>query len=130
MKRIALKGRTLLRKLFTGLSLGAVSLVFQACYGPAGIDPSDNQECITGTVKASDTAKPITGIKVSLANAPEGRYDITDNEGAYWLYVPEGTAYTVLFEDIDGEMNGCFQKKEVAWTPAIKKLDVLLDACP
>jgi hypothetical protein len=102
MKQIALKGRLVLRKILTGLSLGLVALVFQACYG--------SPPAYRGTVKNADTGKPISGIKV-YADEYDEYYDITDNEGRFLLYGFYDR--TLQFRDVDGSKNGEFQDKTI-----------------
>jgi hypothetical protein len=96
------RSRELLQKVYTGLGLGTVALVFQACYGTfeaIGLDTT-----IQGKVRAHATDKPVAGIKVSV----EDLYTLTDEHGAFRLYVPEEAAYTLMLEDIDGSENGSF----------------------
>jgi hypothetical protein len=117
MKQVSSKGRILLRKIFTGLSLGAVAVTFQACYGPP---PSEVPS--RGIVKSAHTEYPIMGIRVSSS----GDRDFTDSNGNYRLLVAD-QIQTVLFEDIDGPLNGEFQDKEVRWDPSDGPLNVSLD---
>jgi hypothetical protein len=117
MKQVASKGRILLRKILTGLSLGAVAVTFQACYG---MPPSDVS--LSGKVKSTDTEEPILGIRVSSSNDR----DLTDSSGNYRLLVKD-RIQTVLFEDIDGALNGEFHDKEVRWDPSDGPLNVSLD---
>ncbi|MDR0321446.1 MAG: radical SAM-associated putative lipoprotein [Treponema sp.] len=122
MKQIALRGRRLLRKVLTALSLGAVAITFQACYGPPPYNVSLN-----GTVKSDDAQEPIPGICVSVTvNYNHDEYDLTDRDGRYRLFVRD-QEYTVLFEDIDGAENGEFHNKEVTWNPDDGPLNVFLE---
>jgi hypothetical protein len=118
MKQIAFKGRLLLRKILTALSLGAVALTFQACYGMPPPDVS-----ITGTVKSADRHEPIPGIKVS--GYDEYNSTLTNRFGNYRLSVGE-FQQTVLFKDIDGPENGWFEDKVVEWRPNSGPLNVVL----
>jgi putative lipoprotein (rSAM/lipoprotein system) len=107
MKQIALKGRLVLRKILTGLSMGLVALVFQACYG--------SPPAYRGAVKNADTGEPISGIKVS-AGEYDGYYDITDNKGRFLLYGSYDITsqdITLQFKDVDGFKNGEFQDKTI-----------------
>jgi hypothetical protein len=110
----------LLRKILTGLSLGAVAVTFQACYGmPVEDEPSIS---LRGTVKSSATEAAIRRIRVSGS----GNSIRTDDEGRYGISVYNGEQI-VLFEDIDGPENGAFQNKEVRWDPNKGDLHVFLD---
>jgi putative lipoprotein (rSAM/lipoprotein system) len=107
MKKANQLVRRILRKIYTGLGLTTVALVFQACYGPPqaiGLDA-----LIRGTVKSKATNEPIKGIKVSVKDVYQ--YEATNKAGEFQLYVPWERSYTVLFEDIDGEENGVYSSK-------------------
>ena len=110
MKQIAFRGRLLLRKILTGLSLGAVALTFQACYGPP-------QVSLNGTIKSDEG--PIGNIQVSIH---EYNYGSTDGNGKYRLFV-DNNVQTVRFKDVE---NGEFQDKEVTWHPGDGPLNVVL----
>jgi hypothetical protein len=126
-QKIALKGRLLLRKILTGLSLGAVSLVFQACYGDPGFDPDYDWDTIEGTVKSAADAEPIKGIHVSVIDTPEAGVTRTVESGNYRISVPKDGSYTVLFVDTDGPDNGGdFQSKTIPWS-GDNPLDVELE---
>jgi hypothetical protein len=103
--------------MLTGLSLGAVAVTFQACYGPMTADIPLN-----GTVKSSDTENPIPGIEVSGSRD----IDLTDSNGNYRLLVAD-QIQTIWFKDIDGPNNGEYQDKEVSWNPSDGPLHVSLD---
>jgi hypothetical protein len=106
VKRIALNWRKIMRKVYTGLGLGTVALVFQACYGPY-MAPDLT---ITGVVTSEKTGDPINGIRVLLDKS--SRQDITDRTGQFWLPVPgELDEYTLTFTDIDGAANGAYVSK-------------------
>jgi hypothetical protein len=123
MKQVASKGRILLRKILTGLSLGAVAVTFQACYGMDGI-PDNPPTSLRGTVKSSGSEDTIPGIHVSNS---DDYFTLTGSNGEYRLYVAD-QAQTVWFRDIDGPDNGEFQDKEVIWNPGDSwRLDVSLD---
>jgi hypothetical protein len=126
-QKIARGGRLLLRKILTGLSLGAVSLVFQACYGDPGFDPNYDWDTIEGTVKSAADAEPIQGIRVSVIDTPEAGETRTVPNGNYQIYVPNGSSYMVQFEDVDGPLNGGeFQPKIMPWSGK-NPLDVELE---
>jgi hypothetical protein len=120
MKQVATKGRRLLRKILTVLSLGAVAVTFQACYGmPVEDEPSTY---LRGTVKSSATEAAIRGIRVSSS----GNSIHTNDEGRYRISVYDWDQI-VLFEDIDGPENGAFENKEITWNPSNGDLHVFLD---
>jgi putative lipoprotein (rSAM/lipoprotein system) len=112
-----------MRKVYTGLGLGAVALVFQACYGPP-------PPAIEGVVKSEKTGEPIKGIQVSVENTHYE--DITDDTGRFWVYemydLGRGV-YTLKFDDIDGAENGAYVSKteKVDLTRGYKKLEIELE---
>jgi putative lipoprotein (rSAM/lipoprotein system) len=139
MKKIELKSRKLLRKIFGCISLTAVAFVFQACYGP---EPDHFYDVkLTGTVRSKTTNNPIEGIKVAVNDEDNGKstnYGFTDENGMFSFYatVPSWgyfeyqdsaniRRYTadsiyVHFLDIDGIKNGEFEDKIVIINPAHK----------
>ena len=121
MRKIELKRRKLLRKIFGGISLTAMAFVFHACYGTPYDYGYDIK--VTGTVKSKTTNLPIKGIKVSVANSVN--YGITDENGHFDFYacisnyggdsekqIPSNSI-PILFADIDGTENGSFTDKEI-----------------
>jgi len=102
MKKLSEKGRKALRMIFRGLGVTAVSLIFQACYGP----PPDmgNDVVIHGSVKSKTTNAPIQGINVSIEGT-DIQYP-TSSSGYFSIYLPRQNTYTVNFEDVDGSGNG------------------------
>jgi hypothetical protein len=102
MKKFSERGRRILRKIWQLLSVGAVGLVFQACYGT----PQDfgNTVSIRGTVKSKSQQTPIPGIQISIDDVPQ--YEKTGGDGTFRIWVPLEDSYTIRFEDIDGEDNG------------------------
>jgi putative lipoprotein (rSAM/lipoprotein system) len=109
MKQITSKGRLLLRRFLTALSIGAVAITFQACYGVPMVT-------VTGTVKARDTNEPIPGIQILI---DENEYhEMSDSEGNFELFIERWTSdkkynKKIIFKDIDGPENGEFQDKEM-----------------
>ena len=102
MKKLSEKSRRLLRMVYRGLGVTAVSLVFQACYGmPPDLE---NDAVIHGSVRAKNTNKSIPGIKVSIENT--GFTVQTSDKGYFYMYIPRQDYYTVKFEDVDGPENG------------------------
>ena len=130
MKKIELKSRKLLRKIFGGISVTAVAFTFQACYGTWVDDFYDIK--LTGTVTSKSTNLPIKGIKV-IVNDENHNLGITDENGRFDFYagVPSHTftrdsvRYTpdsvrVYFRDIDGIENGHFADTTIFINPARK----------
>ena len=119
MKKIELKSRKLLRKIFNGISLTAVAFIFQACYGMDRDCYSDVR--FTGTVTSKTTNLPIKGIKVSV-NDESHNIGITDAEGKFDFYAGVSTCsdeqgVSVHFLDIDGIENGHFADKTITIDP-------------
>jgi len=102
MKKFSEKVRRVLRTIFRGLGVTAVSFIFQACYG---MPPQAGDEVtIHGSVKSKTTSEPIQGIKISIEDMTlEGK---TSNNGNFYIYLPRQDAYTINFQDIDGPENG------------------------
>ena len=117
---LSLKSRKLLRKIYTGLGLGAVALVFQACYGMPP-DMQDNEDVrINGRVLSETMDKPIAGINVSALDfEPCGEeycahITRTNKDGYFDFYVPRQESYALEFKDVDGTYNGgLFESKEM-----------------
>jgi len=131
MKRIKLRSRKILRKIFNCFSLTAVAFVFQACYGMGPDTYCDMR--LTGTVTSSTTNLPIQGIKVSV---DEGiNHCFTDENGKFDFYAsfdmyhsPNGI--NIHFLDVDGVENGYFADKTMIVERACKdevKINVELD---
>ena len=133
MKRIELKTRKLVRKIFNGISLTAVAFIFQACYGPGPDMYCDVK--LTGTVISKTTGLPIKGIQVSVDEVPN--FGSTDENGKFVIYATiDGWSYSadaranVHFRDIDNADNGHFADKTIIVETACKdevKIDVELD---
>jgi putative lipoprotein (rSAM/lipoprotein system) len=126
MEKAKIRGRKILRKIYTALGLTATALVFQACYGTP---PSMGLDVLVRGVVKSKTGKTIEGIKVSVKNMYQ--YEHTDNSGRFQIYVPGGEMYTFLFEDIDGAKNGSYALREISVDAAEEKIDlndIVLDA--
>ena len=143
MKQIALKGslrfRMILRKILTGLSLGAVTFVFQACYGdPYWDDPERYPERdyevdrITGTVR-SENEEPVKGFWVSiLCDHNHDAYTFTKADGTFAFYIYEWNAhedgnYTLFFQDVDGPLNGEYDSQTVQWSSGDGPLNIVLE---
>ena len=136
MKKIELKSRKLLRRIFGGISLTAVAFTFQACYGVPEDFGYDIK--VTGTVKSKTTNLPIKGIKVSRPD--HSTYEITDEDGnfSFYTYIDSirynndnrSDSIPILFADIDGIENGYFVDKTIIIDPAHKdevKINVELE---
>jgi len=130
MKKIELKSRKLLRKIFGGISITAVAFTFQACYGMPE-DPFYDVK-LTGAVTSKTTNLPIKGIKVTV-NDESHNLGITDKNGKFdfyasvpsWEYERDGILYKpdsvkVHFRDIDGIENGHFADTTIFINPARK----------
>ena len=132
MKKIEIKFRKSLRKIFNGISLTAVAFTFQACYG---MEPDCyNDVKFSGTVISKTTNLPIQGIKVSV-NDESHNIGITDENGKFEFYAsvrncPGEYSDKVSFLDIDGAENGCFADTTITVNPASKNeinMDVELE---
>jgi putative lipoprotein (rSAM/lipoprotein system) len=126
MKMTKETGRKILRKIYTGLGLTTVALVFQACYGTpqtTGLDVF-----IRGVVKSKTSNKPIEGIKVSVKNVYQ--YELTDSTGKFQFYVPQDEICTIQLDDIDGAENGSYSSTKISVDLSKNKIDlgdILLD---
>ena len=120
MKKIEIKLRKSLRKIFNGISLTAVAFVFQACYGM----DRDWQYCdvkLVGTVTSKTTNLPVKGIKIAVDKGLN--YGLTDEEGKFDFYVSVPDGYycanctsnkaIIHFLDIDDNENGHFSDKTI-----------------
>jgi hypothetical protein len=126
MKMIKETGRKILRKIYTGLGLTAVALVFQACYGPPQVMGVD--VLVRGFVKSKKTNDPIEGIQVSA----KGLYqcELTDSAGEFQFYAPQEEICVIKLEDIDGAKNGSYSSREISVDLSNGKMDlgdILLD---
>ncbi|MDR1177171.1 MAG: radical SAM-associated putative lipoprotein [Treponema sp.] len=118
MKLTKETGRKILRKIYTGLGLTTVALVFQACYGtPIGLDV-----LVRGTVKSKTTNDPIEGIKISVKDMYQ--YELTDNTGKFQFYVPQDEICVIQLEDIDGTENGSYLSTEISVDLSKDKMDL------
>ena len=134
MKKIELKYRKLLRKIFGGISLTAVAFVFQACYGHMQDDYCFDEICIKGkVVTGADTVDiPVQDIKVSV----NGKYmaelvDTTNVYGLFHIYVPEQDMYNIRFECIEPDsISRFFPKDTIIEKPHFSDvfLNIRLDA--
>ena len=138
MKKLELKYRKLLRKIFGCVSFTAMAFVFQACYGSREASTYDVK--LTGMVRSETTHLPIKGIKIIVNESSwSNDYGFTDENGQfdfyasvpleyngfYYYYSEDGIHYThdsvyVQFIDIDGAKNGHFADKTLIINPASK----------
>ena len=139
MRKIELKTRELLRKIFGGISLTAMAFVFQACYGPAP-DPATDVK-LAVTVRSKTSNLPVKGIKVEVNDGID--CGVTDKNGQLDFYTSVqnviGYSYNatdapdsvrVHFLDNDGIDNGLFADKTIVVYPTHKnkiQIDVELD---
>ncbi|MDR0707380.1 MAG: radical SAM-associated putative lipoprotein [Treponema sp.] len=120
MKKTKETVRKILRKIYTGLGLTTVALVFQACYGTPqamGLDV-----LIRGVVKSKTSKDPIEGIKVSAKNVYQ--YEMTDSAGNFQFYVPQDEICTIELDDIDGAENGSYSSREISVNLSKDKIDL------
>jgi hypothetical protein len=109
MMKISERGRKILRTVFRGIGVSAVSLIIQACYGMPF--PDDGMETsIYGKVMSNETGDPILGINVSIEETE--LWDRTDKNGGFYLLVPTQDEFILKFEDIDGPYNGGLFKEQ------------------
>jgi putative lipoprotein (rSAM/lipoprotein system) len=112
MKTTSERIRRIIRKIYTGLGLTTMALVFQACYGTPqtmGLDI-----LIRGVVKSKITEEPIEGIKISVKDRYQ--YELTDSTGQFQFYVPLEEIYILQLEleDVDGAQNGSYSPKSIS----------------
>jgi len=132
MMKLSERSRKVLRAIYKGLGVTAVSLVFNSCptgvetgwgaYGmPAyGMPPDYVQEelCIRGQVRAKiDNYKPIKGIAVIIDGVNNNYPYTTSIFGDFNIWVPMQEEYTIILTDIDGDRNGGrFKQLEISLT--------------
>lgn len=108
----------LIRTLVGGISLSTALFVFQACYGTPqdfGLDT-----LVEGNIISAKTGEPIKGIKISISDAMQ--YELSDDNGNFSFYVPQSNSLKLSFEDIDGDKNGLFAKKDTLISTQKEKL--------
>lgn len=109
-EKITDKGRRLLRKIYTCVGAAAVSVLFQACYGPFMDDYSDEVR-ISGNVRCKETSTPIPGIDISVQQDDFFSRVRTSKDGNFNFMVPRGLC-TFEITDVDEEYNGGFFRSE------------------
>jgi hypothetical protein len=121
MKTIIDRGQRTLKNIFRAISVAAVSLILQACFGILPPDPIiceygvptpyENQETVIhGTVMSRKTGEPIFGIMVSVEGT--GVSARTNEDGYFFLRATIRNSYTIKLEDVDGPYNGGLFKRE------------------
>jgi len=133
MMKLSERSRKVLRAIYKGLGVTAVSLVFHSCpigvetgwgaYGmPAayGMPPDYVQEelCIRGQVRAKiNNYKPIKGIAVVIDGINNNYPYTTSSFGEFSIWVPKREKYTIILTDVDGDRNGGrFKQIEISLT--------------
>jgi len=121
MKKIELRSRNLLRKVFNGISVTSIAFTFQACYGmPPDIDCDVR---FMGTVISKTTNLPVEGIKVALNDGV--LYGFTNKNGKFDIYARKweldceqcaNNKVNIHFLDVDGADNGHFADKTISIT--------------
>jgi len=106
MVKLSERSRKVLRRIYQGLGATAISVLFQACYGPVYGPPMDDDILIQGRV-SSKTQVPIPGIRVSVEDSPTASF--TNQNGNFSIYVPEQISYILQFKDVDGPLNGSYK---------------------
>jgi len=116
MIKLTEKSRKILRAIYRGIGVSAVSLTLGACpmimYGPGpdmyGMPPDriEYEVLLTGQVISKKTGEPIRGIAIYTDYAKYNYLYQTDNFGEFYFYAEKKDNYTIIFTDIDGEANG------------------------
>ncbi|MDR1786887.1 MAG: hypothetical protein LBR16_00325 [Treponema sp.] len=117
MKKLLNGWRRILRRVWQGLSISALAMVFQACYGPF----LAKDDYPYGTVQNGEGA-PIKDILVLLIDQADQNAADTSNwpqtstaeDGSFQLWLPyeEAETYTARFKDVDGAANGSYQDRD------------------
>ena len=124
MIRLSEKSRRVLRAVYRGLGVTAISLVFQACYGPLpdnrvmyGMPPDYREEIVIhGQIKSKKTGGPVRGISIYIKDVTIDYTYSTYNEGKFSFYLPKRDNYTIIFTDVDGDENGSFKQLTINLT--------------
>jgi len=125
MIRLSEKSRRVFRAVYRGLGVTAISLVFQACYGPVqdyyamyGMPPDIQYEelYIRGYVKSKKTGEPISGISIWIKDITVNYNYSTYDMGRFSFYLPKQDEYTIVFTDVDGSENSLFKQYTITLT--------------
>ena len=136
MFKLTERNRKVLRAIYKGLGVTAVSMVFHACpietetgWAAYGMPPDSIREelCIRGQVRGKvGDYKPIRGIAVVVEGINNYYPHITSSFGEFYIWVPKQENYTLIFTDIDSEKNGGrFKQLEITLT--IEEIQALYD---
>jgi 5-hydroxyisourate hydrolase-like protein (transthyretin family) len=108
--------RMTLKKVYVALGVTAMPFLVHAAYGMREPDPSSLTVPVQGRVVSEETGEPVAGISISVWSNGYVRTN-TDNDGRFFIYLPEENTYSISFTDIDGfENNGYFSQKQVSIT--------------
>ena len=139
MLKLTERSRKVLRAIYKGLGVTAVSMVFYSCpfiersdpgwveYGMPPDYPVREEFLIHGQVRGKvDNYKPIRGIAVVVEGINNHFPHITSSFGEFYIWVPKQENYTLIFTDIDSEKNGGrFKQLEITLT--IEEIQALYD---
>ena len=114
MIKLSEKNRRLLRMIYRGLGVTAVSFLLPACPPPEytamyGMPPSPYERediLLQGQVKSKKTGELIPRIGIWIKDITTSWVDLTSSDGSFYIYVPKQDNYTIVFTDIDGSENG------------------------
>jgi len=105
MIKLSEKSRRVLRKIYQGLAVTVVPLLFQTCPAEYGPEPDRGDDIlISGSVYSAANAH-IPGIKVSVGSSTR----FTNEYGNFSIYLPKQKLYKLQFEDVDGPLNGSYK---------------------
>jgi len=112
------------RKILAVLIGTAAGLAFGSCPTPDYGVPSRS---ISGMVKG-ENEEVVPGIKVSIINNDrcKGRAGYTGEYGQFFIDVCKNT-HTVLFEDVDGPLNGEYKNQTVTGVQNGRFLEITLE---
>jgi len=125
MLKLSEKSRKILRAIYRGLGVTAVSTVFFTCQyetaggGAYGMPPDywENEEIlITGCVISKKTNDPIDGICIYINDVPYYSPSFTYSNGMFYIYAPIMDEYTIIITDIDGGINGRYKQQTITIT--------------
>jgi len=116
MIKLSEKGRRILRAIYRGLGVTAVTLVFHSCdssgnvssgwaaYGMPPTPPERQEEVVIhGSIISKETREPIPRIYIGI---DEFTYSFARFDGQFYIYAPKQDNYEIIFTDIDYTENG------------------------
>jgi hypothetical protein len=124
METILKKARIILRNMYIALGATAMPILIHAMYGMRQPDPDSYTVPFQGRVVSEETGEPVSGIIVSIhsTDGNTGEYGYThfysgfevssDNDGQFYIQVPERDSYFIYFSDA----NGLFHRKDIRVT--------------